>query len=109
DGTWAGRISQLPDKSTVHLNAAASTADLAFATAEGMLTPPALFRVEPAAAPAQIQALPPQFDASNMVVEQHFATSSDGTKIPYFLVHRNDVTGPVLMPAYGGFEPAQTA
>jgi prolyl oligopeptidase len=109
-GTWAGRISQLPDKSTVHLNATASTADLAFATAEGMLTPPTLFRVEPAAPPAPVQALPPQFDASNMVVEQHFATSPDGTKIPYFLVHRKDVTGPVpvLMHAYGGFELAQT-
>ena len=75
-----------------------------------MLTPPTLFRVEPAAAPVAIQALPPQFDASNMVVEQHFATSPDGTKIPYFLVHRKDVTGPVpvLMHAYGGFELAQT-
>ena len=45
-----------------------------------------------------------------MVVEQNFATSADGTKIPYFLVHRKDVTGPVpvLMHAYGGFELAQT-
>ncbi len=48
----------LPDKSTIHLNATASTSDLAFATVEGMLTPPTLFRVEPAAAPAAIQALP---------------------------------------------------
>jgi prolyl oligopeptidase len=110
DGTWAGKVIQLPDKSTVHLNATASTTDLAFATVEGMLTPPTLFRVDPLSAPAAIQALPPQFDASNMVVEQHFATSKDGTKIPYFLVHRKDVNGPVpvLMHAYGGFELAQT-
>jgi prolyl oligopeptidase len=110
DGSWAGKVIPLPDKSTIHLNATASTSDLAFATVEGMLTPPTLFRVDPAAAPAAIQALPPQFDASSMVVEQHFATSPDGTKIPYFLVHRKDVTGPVpvLMHAYGGFELAQT-
>jgi prolyl oligopeptidase len=110
DGTWSGTAVALPDKSTIHLNATASTQDLAFATVEGMLTPPTLFRAEPAAPPAAIQALPPQFDASNMVVEQHFATSPDGTKIPYFLVHRKDVTGPVpvLMHAYGGFELAQT-
>jgi prolyl oligopeptidase len=84
--------------------------DLAFATVEGMLTPPTLFRIEPSAPPTAIQALPAQFDASNMVVEQHFATSPDGTRIPYFLVHRKDVTGPVgvLMHAYGGFELAQT-
>jgi prolyl oligopeptidase len=110
DGTWSGAPIALPDKSTVHLNATASTSDLAFATVEGMLTPPTLFRVEPSAAPAAIQALPPQFDASNMTVEQHFATSKDGTKIPYFLVHQKNLSGPVpvLMHAYGGFELAQT-
>jgi prolyl oligopeptidase len=110
DGTWSGSPVALPDKSTIHLNAAAGTSDLAFATVEGMLAPPTLYRVDPAASPTAIQALPPQFDASNMVVEQNFATSPDGTKIPYFLVHRKDVTGPVpvLMHAYGGFELAQT-
>jgi len=110
DGTWSGSPIALPDKSTIHLNATASREDLAFATVEGMLTPPTLFRADPVSAPAAIQALPPQFDASNMVVEQHFAASPDGTKIPYFLVHRKDVTGPVpvLMHAYGGFELAQT-
>jgi prolyl oligopeptidase len=110
DGTWSSSLVALPDKSTIHLNATAHTADMAFATVEGMLTPPTLFAVQPTTAPASIQALPPQFDASNMVVEQQFAISPDGTKIPYFLVHRKDVTGPVpvLMHAYGGFELAQT-
>ena len=110
DGTWSGSPVALPDKSTVHLNATASNSDLAFATVEGMLTPPTLFRIDPAAQPAAIQALPAQFDASNMTVEQHFATSPDGTKIPYFLVHRKNLSGPVpvLMHAYGGFELAQT-
>jgi prolyl oligopeptidase len=110
DGTWAGKVIALPDKSTIHLNSTASTTDLAFATVEGMLSPPTLFRAEPASAPAAIQSLPPQFDASDMMVEQHFATSPDGTRIPYFLVHRKDVSGPVpvLMHAYGGFELAQT-
>jgi prolyl oligopeptidase len=110
DGTWSGTPVALPDKSTIHLNGTASTEDLAFATVEGMLTPPTLYRAEPTGVTAAIQALPAQFDASNMVVEQHFATSKDGTKIPYFLVHRKDVTGPVpaIIHAYGGFELAQT-
>ena len=110
DGTWSSAPVALPDKSTIHLNATASNSDLAFATVEGMLTPPTLFRADPGAVPAVVQSLPAQFDASNMVVEQHFATSKDGTKIPYFLVRRKDVTGPapVLMHAYGGFELAQT-
>jgi prolyl oligopeptidase len=110
DGTWASSPVRLPDKSTIHLNGTSSITDVAFATVEGMLTPPTLYMVQPIVGPAPIQALPPQFDASNMVVEQHFATSADGTRIPYFLVHRKDVTGPVpvLMHAYGGFELAQT-
>ena len=110
DGSWSGTPVALPDKSTVHLNATAGKQDLAFATVEGMLTPPTLFAVQPTGAPAPIQALPAQFDASNMTVEQNFATSPDGTKVPYFLVRRKDSTGPVpvLMHAYGGFELAQT-
>ncbi|MFL6841971.1 MAG: prolyl oligopeptidase family serine peptidase [Sphingomicrobium sp.] len=110
DGRWSSEVAALPDKSTVHLNAVSGRTDLAFVTVEGMLTPPTLFAVRPGAAPAAVQPLPAQFDASNMVVEQNFATSPDGTKIPYFLVHRRDVTGPVpvLMHAYGGFEAAQT-
>ncbi|HET8613271.1 MAG TPA: prolyl oligopeptidase family serine peptidase, partial [Sphingomonas sp.] len=110
DGTWSGSPVALPDKSTIHLNAAASTEDTAFATVEGMLIPPTLYRVEPAAKPVAIQSLPAQFDASDMVVEQHFATSKDGTRVPYFFVHRKDMKGPVpaLIHAYGGFGLAQT-
>ena len=109
-GKWSGTPVALPDKSTVHLNATASNSDIAFATVEGMLTPPTLFRVDASGSAAPIQALPAQFDASGMVVEQQFATSPDGTRIPYFMVHRKDVKGPVpvLMHAYGGFELAQT-
>ncbi len=49
---------------------------------------------------------PAFFDAANIDVNQHFATSRDGTKIPYFEVGRKDRAGPVptLLEAYGGFE-----
>ncbi len=109
-GQWSGQSIALADKSTVHLNATTPDRDFAFATVEGMLTPPTLYRVTPATAPTAVQALPAKFDASNMTVEQHFATSEDGTRVPYFLVHRKDLKGPVpaYMHAYGGFEVAQT-
>ena len=38
-----------------------------------------------------VKTLPPKFDAAGLVVEQHEATSTDGTKIPYFIVHRRDM------------------
>ena len=60
------------------------------------------------AAPTAIKSLPARFNASGSVVEQFEATSTDGTKVPYFVVHKAgtklDGTTPTLMTAYGGFE-----
>ena len=42
------------------------------------------------------------------MVEQLEATSKDGTKVPYFVVHRKDMpydgSNPTLLTAYGGFQ-----
>src|SRR5260370_12693318 len=52
------------------------------------------------------------FDASALVAEQQEATSQDGTKIPFFVVHRGamkrDGGNITLLTAYGGFEIANT-
>jgi prolyl oligopeptidase len=110
DGQWTREAMPLPDNSTVQLRAAAGKRDLALVTVEGMLTPPSLHAVTPGAPPRLVQSLPPQFDARLFEVEQRFAVSSDGTRVPYFLVRRRDVQGPVptLIHAYGGFRAAQT-
>src|SRR6202012_5491707 len=59
-----------------------------------------------------IKTAPARFDASKDVVEQFFATSKDGTKIPYFIVHpkgmKLDGSNPTLLTAYGGFEVPST-
>jgi len=48
---------------------------------------------------------PAFFDAAGMTVAQHFATSDDGTEVPYFVVTPpGGSTGPTLLNAYGGFE-----
>ncbi len=48
------------------------------------------------------------FDAEGMRVEQRFATSKDGTRVPYFVVWpagaRADGGNPTLLYGYGGFE-----
>jgi prolyl oligopeptidase len=50
----------------------------------------------------------PLFDASGMRVEQRFATSRDGTRVPYFIVWprgaKADARNPTLLYGYGGFE-----
>ena len=110
DGGWTQQAMALPGSATVHLEATAGASDLAFAMVEGMLTPPTLYAVRPGVAPVTVQALPARFDASKMEVTQRFATSKDGTKVPYFLVRKAGATGPVpaLIHAYGGFRLAQT-
>ena len=54
---------------------------------------------------------PSYFDASALQVEQHFATSRDGTRVPYFQVARRDIAldgrNPTLLRGYGGFEIPQ--
>ena len=61
-----------------------------------------------AGAVSKVAQLPPRFDASRDIVEQHFATSTDGTKVPYFLVRpkgmKLDGSTPVQMFGYGGFQ-----
>ncbi|WP_277212994.1 prolyl oligopeptidase family serine peptidase [Isoptericola croceus] len=64
--------------------------------------------------PEPLKAAPAFFDATGMVAEQHFATSDDGTRVPYFVVGREDLVrpagpaehgaAPTLLYAYGGFE-----
>ncbi|MEA3054512.1 MAG: prolyl oligopeptidase [Sphingomonadales bacterium] len=109
-GGWTSRAVALPAKSTIHLLAAGGRPELAFATVEGMLTPPALYAVQGTGGPILVQRLPAKFDSSRFAVEQRFATSKDGTKVPYFLVRRKGISGPVpaLIHAYGGFRAAQT-
>ena len=53
----------------------------------------------------------PLFDASGMHVEQRFATSKDGTRVPYFIVFPKGAGGaqptgklPTMLYGYGGFE-----
>jgi prolyl oligopeptidase len=110
NGIWTRTAVPLARNNSVHLIEASRKGDLAFVTVEGMLTPPSLYAATPAAAPRLVQSLPASFDASRFTVEQRFARSADGTRIPYFLVRRKGTSGPVpaLIHSYGGFRAAQT-
>jgi prolyl oligopeptidase len=103
----------LPDNATVRINATDNNSDRAFIGVTGFLTPSSLWLADAATgALKEIKTLPAKFDASADVVEQLEATSKDGTKIPYFVVHRRDIkydsSNPTLMTAYGGFQISET-
>ena len=58
----------------------------------------------------EIKSAPAFFDASDLSVTQHFATSDDGTAVPYFVVSHRDNPGPAptLLGGYGGFQVSRT-
>jgi prolyl oligopeptidase len=60
--------------------------------------------------PEIIKAEPSFFDARGLSVQQHFATSADGTRVPYFVVGHGAAPGPgpALLTGYGGFEVSNT-
>jgi len=112
-GKWTSKRLPLPDNLSIHFADADSRSDLAFVSASGFLTPSTLYLADTGAGTiAEVKALAPKFDASQDVVEQREATSTDGTKIPYFVVHRKDIkydgSIPTLMTAYGGFQTSET-
>jgi prolyl oligopeptidase len=114
NGGWTRRQFDLPDNLSLGIAAADDRSDRVFLTAEGFLTPDTLYLADAAkaAAPEAVKHLPAKFDASRDVVEQFAATSSDGIRIPYFVVHRKgmklDGSTPTLMTAYGGFQVSET-
>jgi prolyl oligopeptidase len=114
EGGWTRRQVDLPDNLTLGVAAADDNSNRVFLTAEGFLTPDALYAadVADAAAPQPLKHAPTWFDASRDVVEQLDATSTDGPRVPYFVVHRKDMkldgSTPTLMTAYGGFQVSET-
>jgi prolyl oligopeptidase len=74
----------------------------------GFLEPSTLALGTLGKAATPIKKSPAFFDTSGLVAEQHFATSKDGTKVPYFQIARDHLTldgsHPALLYGYGGFE-----
>jgi prolyl oligopeptidase len=106
---WTSMPLDFPGNGTVSIGATNEKEDTAFISSESFLTPETLWTYDTATQQkAAAKALPDWFDASNMVAEQHFSTSTDGTKIPYFVVRstaaKMDGMNPTLLYGYGGFE-----
>lgn len=83
--------------------------------ASGFLTPTTVLRGSLATkgeAAVVVREAPSFFNEADYSVEQHFAVSADGTRVPYFQVGRKDVKldggNPTLLSGYGGFEVSRT-
>ncbi|MCI1437532.1 MAG: prolyl oligopeptidase family serine peptidase [Acetobacter indonesiensis] len=109
---WDGDALDLPDMTSIHIVDTDHASDTAYLSVEGYLEPQQLWMVEKDAAPRKIKSAPARFKTANLKTEQFWAQSPDGTRVPYFVVHRRnmklDGQNPTLLTAYGGFQVSYT-
>lgn len=109
-GTWEFEpLPGVPANATIGLVSFDPFGDEIFLSAVGFDEPPRLLHGASAGPVSEIKSSPTFFDADDLVVSQRFATSADGTRVPYFLVSHRDSTnpGPTLLDGYGAFRVAQ--
>ena len=107
--SWTSEKIRFPSNGSVAIGATDDEEDIAFVATESFLTPDTLWTFNTQTMEKQpAKSLPAWFDADDMVAEQFFATSSDGTKVPYFVVRAKNIAldskNPTLLYGYGGFE-----
>jgi len=108
EGKWTSEKVDAPDYGTISIASTDDLTDSYFFTYTGFLTSTSLYFVSSENKILNVKSLPQFFDGSKFEVNQFEATSKDGARIPYFLVHKKGLpfngSSPVLLYGYGGFE-----
>ncbi|GAS97701.1 peptidase [Mycolicibacterium canariasense] len=108
-GEWtAADVAGLPANTNTVIAGADPHGDEIFLDSSGFVTPSRLLLGTDAGEFVEIKRAPAFFDADGLEVNQHFAVSADGTRVPYFVVGRPGASGPTLLGGYGGFEVSRT-
>lgn len=106
-GKWRATPIDIPANGVVKLVSAGGGTDDAILSYESQTSPNALYHVNAKSKVKKIMEAPAFYDATGVVVEQRFATSKDGTKIPYFIMGKDSVlkagNAPTIQYGYGGF------
>ncbi|WP_246003840.1 prolyl oligopeptidase family serine peptidase [Histidinibacterium lentulum] len=105
DGTLDGTV-PLPGPGTMGAVKGRPGDNEAFFAFTSYDAPMTILRLDVAAKETTVWAEPEiAIDLDMIRVEPHFYTSEDGTRVPLFVVRRNDIEGPAptMLHAYGGF------
>jgi prolyl oligopeptidase len=109
---WTHEAMDTPPMGAVYPRAMSVHNNRFFFTFDSFTQPTTLFLAEEDGSVREVRSLPHQYSAEGLVVEQHHATSRDGTRVPYFVVRAEDAptdgTNPTLLYAYGGFQISST-
>ncbi|GAA0206434.1 prolyl oligopeptidase family protein [Actinomadura yumaensis] len=106
---WRRQDVATPENIAVGLGDSSKSKGQVFVSTQGFLTPPTLSLASVGSTTlTELKSAPAKFDASTHVVEQYEATSTDGTKIPYFITRPRDMrldgSNPTILFGYGGFQ-----
>lgn len=106
---WRRQDVATPENIAVGLGDSSKSKGQVFVSTQGFLTPPTLSLASVGATTlTELKSAPAKFDASTHVVEQYEATSTDGTRIPYFITRPRDMkldgSNPTILFGYGGFQ-----
>ncbi|MGH7020587.1 MAG: S9 family peptidase, partial [Brevundimonas sp.] len=89
---WTVTDIAVPANAAVGLGDSSKSKGQVFVSTQGFLTPPTLSLADVStAALTELKSAPAKFDASTHVVEQYEATSTDGTRIPYFITRPREM------------------
>ncbi len=110
NGVWNDTRLDLPAGGATHIVSANDWGPEVQFSFQSYIQPPTLYADAGDNKRAAIKSLPARFDASNLKTEQFFATSKDGTQIPYFVTCAKNLAGPAstVLYGYGGFEISMT-
>ncbi len=112
-GGWTRKpLADVPALSTVTVtDTDPDISDEYFLDVSGFLQPSTLYHGRIGADTEILKQAPARFDTAGLAAEQFFATSKDGTRVPYFVIGPDrSLTGPgpALLHGYGGFEVSLT-
>ncbi len=119
EGAWSvAPLDDVPDVWTLSASAVDSDeSDDIWLVGTDFVTPETLYvsSLDDGRPPELLRQAPHRFDATDVAIEQHFARSADGTRVPYFVVGTRDALAttdgsrPTLLSGYGGFEVPRVA
>ncbi len=109
DNIWVLEDISLPFGGTISILGASALNSDFFYTYNDLITPVTLgYYADASSTPQLVRQSPPRFDSEGLEVTQKFVASKDGTRVPYFLVSRTNISldgnNPTLLYGYGGFE-----
>ncbi len=109
NGMWQSKQVDIDDTGSVSVFNTNESTDDFFLNYTSFLKPSTLYKVNGDNGKLTLlKSQKAQFNSDNLVIKQYWATSKDGTKVPYFAVMQKNIkldgNNPTLLYGYGGFE-----